>query len=233
MTDKDNSTATAELRSAEQNIEAHSAVFKKELGLADLVLTQILFVIGLSWVGAAAKLGSSHITFWLLAILLFYIPSAVVVIYLNRMMPLEGGLYQWAKLGFNEFTGFMVAWNLWLYVIVLTSEIGLQVATYLSYALGPNAAWLAGSKWFIVVASFVIIGALIVISTIGLGVGKWVHNAGAVMMIVIFTALLALPILNWSRGSITEYRPFCDCRARAVALQFEHPRQARLRRSGR
>jgi amino acid transporter len=206
MPNKDD--ATAELRTAEQSVEAHSAVFKKELGLADLVLTQILYIVGLSWVGtAAAKLGPSHITFWLLAILLFYIPSAVVVIYLNRLMPLEGGLYQWAKLGFNEFTGFMVAWNLWLFVIVLTSEIGLQVATYLSYALGPNAAWLAGSKWFITVASFVIIGALVVISTIGLGVGKWVHNAGAVMMIVIFTALLALPILNWSRGSITEYRP--------------------------
>jgi len=207
MTDKDNSTATAELRSAEQNIEAHSAVFKKELGLADLVLTQILFVIGLSWVGAAAKLGPSHITFWLLAILLFYVPSAVVVIYLNRLMPLEGGLYQWAKLGFNEFTGFMVAWNLWIYVIVLTSEIGLQVATYLSYALGPSAAWLAGSKWVIAGASFVIIGALVIVSTIGLGVGKWIHNAGAMMMIVIFAAIVALPILNWSRGSITEYRP--------------------------
>ena len=71
----------------------------------------------------------------------------------NRMMPLEGGLYQWAKLGFNEFTGFMVAWNLWLFVIVLTSLIGLQAATYLSYALGPNAAWLAGSKWVIAGAS--------------------------------------------------------------------------------
>jgi glutamate:GABA antiporter len=207
MTDKSEMSATAELRAAEQSIEAHSAVFKKELGLTDLVLTQILYIIGLSWVGAAAKLGPSHITFWLLAILLFYVPSAVVVVYLNRMMPLEGGLYQWAKLGFNEFAGFMVAWNLWLFVIVLTSEIGLQVATYLSYALGPNAAWLAGSKWFITVASLVIIGALMVISTIGLGVGKWVHNAGAVMMIVIFAALLALPILNWSRGSITEYRP--------------------------
>jgi glutamate:GABA antiporter len=208
MPNKNDATATSELHAAEKSIEAHSAVFKKELGLGDLVLTQILYIVGLSWVGtAAAKLGPSHITFWLLAILLFYIPSAVVVIYLNRLMPLEGGLYQWAKLGFNEFTGFMVAWNLWLFVIVLTSEIGLQVATYLSYALGPNAAWLAGSKWFITVASFVIIGALVVISTIGLGVGKWVHNAGAVMMIVIFTALLALPILNWSRGSITEYRP--------------------------
>src|SRR5215813_10549589 len=111
-----NKSATAELRIAEQSIEAHSAVFKKELSLTDLVLTQILFIIGLSWVGVAAKLGPSHVTFWLLAILMFYIPSVVVVIYLNRLMPLEGGLYQWAKLGFNEFTGFMVAWNLWIYV---------------------------------------------------------------------------------------------------------------------
>ncbi len=208
MVDNDNVTAAAELRRAEQSVEAHSAVFKKELGLADLVLTQILFIIGLSWVGAAAKLGPSHIVFWLLAIILFYVPSAVVVIYLNRLMPLEGGLYQWAKLGFNEFIGFLVAWNLWLYVIVLTSEIGLQVATYLSYALGPSAAWLAGSKWVIALASFVIIGALIFISIIGLGVGKWVHNVGGVMLIVIFIALVALPILNWSRGAITEYRPF-------------------------
>src|SRR5215468_8057441 len=101
--------ASAELRAAEQSIEAHSAVFRKELGLTDLVLTQILFIIGLGWVGTAAKLGQSHIMFWLLAITLFYVPSAVVVIYLNRLMPLEGGLYQWAKLGFNEFVGFLVA----------------------------------------------------------------------------------------------------------------------------
>ncbi len=200
--------STAELHTAEQSIEAHSAVFKKELGLTDLVLTQILFIVGLSWVGAAAKLGESHIVFWLLAIILFYIPSAVVVIYLNRLMPLEGGLYQWAKLGFNEFIGFLVAWNLWLYVIVLTSEIGLQVATYLSYALGPRAAWLAGSKWFIVTSSCVVIGALMLVSTLGLGVGKWVHNVGALMMLVIFAALILLPILNVWRGTLPTYRPF-------------------------
>src|SRR5436190_10486105 len=148
MSNKNDTTAAIELRSAEQSIEAHSAVFKKELGLTDLVLTQILYIIGLSWVGAAAKLGPSHIVFWMLAILLFYIPSAMVVIYLNRLMPLEGGLYQWAKLGFNESIGFMVAWNLWLFVILNTSEIGLQVSTSLSYALGPSAHWMAGSKWF-------------------------------------------------------------------------------------
>ncbi len=122
---------SAALARAEARVEAHSASLKKELGVRDLVLTQILFIVGLTWIGVAGKLGPSHVVFWLLAIVLFYLPSAAVVIYLNRLMPLEGGLYQWAKLGFNQTVGFLLAWNLWLYVIVFTSEIGLQCATYL------------------------------------------------------------------------------------------------------
>src|SRR5882672_10786089 len=90
-----------EVQQEERRVEAKSGGFKKELGLGDLVLTQILFIIGLPWIGVAAKQGPSHVVLWLLAIMLFYVPSAVVVIYLNRLMPLEGGLYQWAKLGFN------------------------------------------------------------------------------------------------------------------------------------
>ena len=58
--------------------------------------------------------------------------------FINRAMPLEGGLYQWAKLGFNELTGFMVAWNLWLFAILNTSEIGLQITQYVHYVLGPR-----------------------------------------------------------------------------------------------
>src|SRR5947209_18169967 len=110
-----------EIERAEQNIETRSQSLKKPLGLFDLVLTQILFVVGSSWVGAAAKLGQAHLFFWLLAILLFYIPQAAVVIYLNDRMPLEGGIYQWAKLGFNEFAGFIVAWTLCLLSITVSA----------------------------------------------------------------------------------------------------------------
>ncbi len=208
MPDRGDSSAAAELRSAEERVQARSAVFKKELGLTDLVLTQILFIIGLGWVGAAAKLGPSHIVFWLLAIVFFYLPTAAVVIHLNRLMPLEGGLYQWAKLGFGELVGFMVAWNLWLYVIVLTSEIGLIVATNLSYAIGPSASWMAGSRWVIVAAGTLVTFALVFVSMLGLRVGKWVHNAGGGLLIVIFVALVTLPIVNLAQGNLTSYRPF-------------------------
>jgi len=54
-------------------------------------------------------------------------------------MPLEGGVYRWAKLGFNDTVGFLVAWNLWLMAILNTSEIGLQATQYLVYIIGPAA----------------------------------------------------------------------------------------------
>src|ERR1051325_7335340 len=121
----------------------------RELGLSDLVLTQILFIVGLPWVGVAAKQGPAHVVFWLIAAALFYVPSAIVVIHLNSRMPLEGGLYQWAKIGFNEGTGFLVAWNLWLFAILNTSEVGLQITQYFHYVLGARAAALATDRLFV------------------------------------------------------------------------------------
>ena len=87
MTIESPDAAEQELRLAEEDVQSHSAIFKKELGVFDLALTQILFIVGLSWVGVAAKLGPSHVVFWLLAIVLFYVPTALCVIYLNRLMP--------------------------------------------------------------------------------------------------------------------------------------------------
>jgi amino acid transporter len=197
-----------ELAQAEARVEAHSASLKKELGLRDLVLTQILVIVGLSWIGVAGKLGPSHAVFWLLALVLFYVPTAAVVMYLSRLMPLEGGLYQWAKLGFSDTVGFMLAWNLWLYVIVFTSEVGVECATYLSYALGPNAAWMTTSTWFVALSNAAILSLMVVMSTIGLSIGKWLHNAGGVMMLLIFGALLVLLALGLISGRLHEYHPF-------------------------
>src|SRR3954470_5692552 len=177
------SSGKSSFQQEEEEIRAHSADFKKELRLRDLVLTQIAFVVGSSWVGTAAKLGSAQAVYWLLAILLFYFPLAAVVIFLNRILPLEGGLYQWAKFGFNEFTGFIVAWNLWLLGITIMAATGLVVATNLFYALGPTAAWMPANRIFVSALNGLLVGALVLVTIRGLSLGKWVHNAGAILLI--------------------------------------------------
>src|ERR1700722_13661923 len=83
---------------AEHLVELQSGELKKELRLGDLVLSQVLYIMAFTWLGPAGRLGASHVIAWIPAVLLFYIPSGIVVLHLNKEMPLEGGLYQWAKL---------------------------------------------------------------------------------------------------------------------------------------
>src|SRR5260370_40249433 len=99
------------LATIEREVEARSTVLKKELGLRDLVLTQVVFVVGTVWVGFAAKLGQSQMAFWLIAIVTFFLPLAAVVIYLNRLATLEGGLYQCAIVAFDESCAYLVPRN--------------------------------------------------------------------------------------------------------------------------
>lgn len=197
----------SEFDRAERDVEQQSATLKKPLALRDLVLTQILFVVGSSWVGAAAKLGQAHLFFWLLAILLFYVPQAAVVIYLSRVMPLEGGIYQWAKLAFNDFAGFMVAWNLWLLSIMVIALGGMFVTTNISYAIGDSAAWMPHSKWCVSLVSCTMVLGLGFIAVRGLSLGKWVHNIGGFAMLAVYGGLIALPFIAVMRGDLKAYHP--------------------------
>ena len=199
---------SAEAAPAIQDTQTRQSEFRKELGLRNLVTSQILNIVGLFWVGVAARLGPSHVVFWLIGIALFYLPSAAVVIYLNGAHPLEGGLYEWARLGFNEFAGFMTGWNMWLNLVVILSYIGIQATTMFAYALGPQAAWMSENKWVLGGITLVLLGSLIVIASIGMGFGKWIQDLGGLIMVAVFVALIALPFRNRLTGASTVYPPF-------------------------
>jgi amino acid transporter len=187
-------------------VELHSSALRKELGLLDLVLAQILIIIVADYMGTAVKAGSSHVVFWILAIVAFFVPQALVVIHMSRLLPVEGGLYEWARIAFNDQIGFLVAWNLWLYVILYVGLGGLVTVSFASYVI-PGAAWIASSKWLIVGASFAVIAITMCIAGLGLGIGKWINNLGAIVFLITIGALIAMPFLNLWRGTLAEYHP--------------------------
>ena len=166
---------------------------KRQLGLRDLVLTQILCVVGSSWVGVAAGLGRGQSITWVAAMLVFYLPMAGSVIALNRRMPLEGGLYVWAREAFGELGGFLTAWNVGVYGIAVTATILYAIPTELAYLIGPRAAWLPENR----LASLAIVGITVAgitfASVRGLEWGKWIHNIGGAAMVVVFAGLIVLP----------------------------------------
>jgi len=191
---------------AQTEARLHSPALRRELSVFDLALAQILIIIVPEFFGTAVKAGSSHVVLWMLAIVLFFIPHAYVVAHLNRLMPLEGGLYEWARLAFSDRMGFLTAWNMWVMQTIQVSQIALVTTTYLSYAL-PGTAWIATRPSAIVTVSIVLIAAMILIARLGLGVGKWVSNVGSIFTVFILTALIVLPLVHVWHGYRPAYHP--------------------------
>ncbi len=188
-------------------VEARSAELRKELGLFDLVLMQIMYVVGSGWVGTAAKLGSSHTVFWLLAIATYYLPQAAVVIYLSRLMPVEGGLYQWTTIGLGRFAGFMLAWNLWAYALLIGATFGVTIATNAAYVLSGSTASLSSVWWYTPVVSTLALVIVTVVAVFGLGVGRWVQDIGGLAHVLTFAALLIVPLVALAHGRTVAYHP--------------------------
>ncbi len=186
-------------------LSTHETSLPRRLRLRDLVLTQVLCVVGSSWVGIAAGLGRAQALTWIAAMVLFYLPMAVSVIYLNREMPLEGGLYVWTHTAFGDLGGFMTAWNLWFYGVAVTATILYAIPTELSYLIGPTAAWLPEDH----LASFVITAAVVLAITWaairGLQLGKWIHNVGGISILIVYCALIVLPVWAIARHQPIHY----------------------------
>lgn len=185
----------------------NSDALPKELGFFDLVLASILLVVIPDFFGTAVKAGPSHVLLWLLAIALFFIPQALVVSHLSRRLPIEGGLYEWARHAFGDLVGFLVAANLWLYIVLYVASIGLVTTTYAAYALGLDADAVASRKPIVLAASVLVIGVLMLLAHLGLRVGKWVTNAGSAFTVLIVLLLAALPFLQRGTPALPAYHP--------------------------
>jgi len=179
---------------------------RRELGLRDLVLAQLLYIVVPEFFGTAAKAGPSHVVLWMLAVALFFVPLAFLVAQLNRRMPLEGGLYEWARLAFGDAIGFLVAWNLLLYAVIYVALAGLITTSVGAYAVGPNAAWMVTSKWLVLVVSCVLILTMVFLARAGFAIGKWVTNAGAVFTLIVLASLVMTPLFQ-AHGSAARFNP--------------------------
>jgi amino acid transporter len=73
------------------------------------------------------------------------------------------------------------------------------------------------SGWFLALLSGLLLALMVVTSTLGLSVGKWVHNTGGVFMLAIFGAVVLLPLVGLVTGHLAEYHPF---RTEAPALSL-------------
>lgn len=176
------------------------------MGFWDVLLFNIAAVLGPRWVASAAHNGTSSLSLWVLAAVLFFFPSALVIVELSTRFPNEGGLYVWTKEAFGGFHGFVCGWCYWVYTIFYFPGLLMASVAMSVYIGGPKAAWLADNRTYLIVASLVLLAIAMGMNIVGLHIGKWLQNAGGVGTYVPLVLLVIVGGIVWMRhGSLTHY----------------------------
>jgi len=179
---------------------------RKEMGFWDVLLFNIATVLGPRWIAAAAHNGTSSISLWALAALLFFVPSAMVINELSSRFPVEGGLYVWAKEAFGDFHGFVAGWCYWIYTVFYFPGLLLASAAMSAYIIGEGGATLEHNREFLLIVSLGLLLVAVVLNIIGLNIGKWLQNAGGVGTYLPLLMLVAVAAALWSRhNAVTQF----------------------------
>jgi amino acid transporter len=178
----------------------------REMGFWDVLLFNIATVLGPRWIAAAAHNGTSSISLWVLAAVLFFVPMALVINELSSRFPEEGGLYVWSKEAFGDFHGFVAGWTYWVYTIFYFPGLLLASAAMSAYVLGGKGAALAQDRTYLLAGSLVLLLVAVILNIIGLNIGKWLQNAGGVATYVPLLILVGVAGALWLKnGSVTHY----------------------------
>jgi amino acid transporter len=172
---------------------------KRVLGRWDLVLLFVVAVFNLNVVPSIAANGGVTVWLWIISLVLFFWPQGIAVIELAHRYPGEGGVYLWAKEVFGDFHGFLSGWCYWTNNMLYVPTVMLYFVGVSVFALGSGHAALADNKLFAMTTSIGLLAFLTILNIVGLGVGKWLNNLGAIGTGIAAAVLIGLGLTIYFR----------------------------------
>jgi amino acid transporter len=179
---------------------------RQVLGFRDLLLFYVITGISLRWIASAAAAGPSSIVIWIGAWFCFYTPLALSVLELSSRYPNEGGLYVWSKRAFGDFSGFMSAWTYWTSNLPYFPAVLYFAASNALFIRESNWQNLSGNATFYIIFALLTLSVATLLNIVGLDVGKWLHNIGALAMWIPVGIVIVMGLVAWHRfGSATPF----------------------------
>src|SRR5213083_147521 len=147
--------------------------------LRDVVLFNISAIVGLRWLTtAASQFGLASLSLWLVAMVVFFLPSAIAVRELSDIDPGAGGIYRWVRRAFGPLHGFVAGWGYWVNNLFYFPSLLVTTAAIAAYAAGPRFVHLGDNNVFIAAMSLAGLWLAVGMNVVGLRVGKRLQNLG-------------------------------------------------------
>jgi len=177
---------------------------RRALGFRDLLLFYIVTGFSLRWVATAAAAGPSALVIWVIAALGLFVPLVFTVLELSSRYPEEGGIYVWSKRAFGPFAAFITGWTYWGSNLPYFPGLLYFGAANAPFMGGARLQGLSTNSTYFIVVSLAGLTIAVVMNVVGLNVGKWLNNVGALAGWLPALILIGFGAIAWSRfGSAT------------------------------
>ena len=133
--------------------------------------------------------------------MLFGFPLALTIGTLTARTPSAGGLYVWARDDFGPWHGFLSFWLYWMGIVCWFPGAAMFYMSSGLYIFGPS---FAQNRTLVIVISVAAVWIALGTNIVGLQVGKWTQNTGAIACWLLLLVLGS--VATWyavQHGSVT------------------------------
>ncbi len=169
------------------------AKLQKHFGRADIFFFLVCTLVGVDGLGTLATQGGSGFTWLIVSVILFAVPTALILSELGAAYTEEGGPYVWVRLAFGHLAGAINNFFYWVTnpvwmggTLVGTAIGGLVVFMNNDNSWGKTPTYIFG-------IGFIWLGVLFAI--LSFKVGKWVATVGAIarfLLLGFFTLIVVV-----------------------------------------
>ncbi|MBQ6396475.1 APC family permease [Candidatus Saccharibacteria bacterium] len=157
---------------------------KPKFRLFSAVLATVCIILVGDAVAPTASIGNSQYVWWILMILGFFIPYALISAELGTQYPSEGGMYTWVKKAFGKKWAARVAWFYWVNFPLWIASLADLVTTLIMQMFGIELS--LGAVLAIQVGS---IALVTVLGMLRMSQSAWVANLGAIVKFIILAGI--------------------------------------------
>jgi len=174
---------------------AETPALERVLGRSDLVLFTVCAILTIDTLASSAAMGYAWFSWWVITMVVFFIPYGLITAELGSAWPGEGGVYVWVREAFGPKWGSFVAWMYWINNAYWIPSVYLIFAgTFGEMFLKKTSPWQDAG------IAIALTWVTVAIGVVRLEISKWVPNLGAVIKALIFLALGVLGLSAIFKG---------------------------------
>ncbi len=182
-----------------------TVISKKRLSVFGLAMINVIAIDSIRTLPISAEYGLASAFYYLLAAVLFLIPSALVAAELATGWPETGGVYIWVREAFGKSIGFATIWLQWFYNVCWYPTIMSLIAATLAYCFNPD---LVNSKLYMLTTIMCVFWGATVVNCMGMRASSMLSTAGAIigtLIPMIFVTILGAIWLYKGNPSSIEF----------------------------